>query len=423
MFATIKQIFNPKNKDIQKRILFTFLVLFIFKLGTSIIVPGIDKDSLGTNTLGFLELINIMGGGAMERFSIFALGVSPYITASIIMQFLEKDIIPYFSELAKQGYTGRAKLNQYTRIFGIILAFIQGFVLSFSFINNGTVLQYMEYSVVLTAGTAFLLWLGDQITMKGIGNGISVLIMAGILSSLPTMFATAFSTLMDTSSVQGIFIGSITFLLFVLIYVAIVLGIIYVQSAERRIPIQYANKSTSMLGRQNYIPFRLNTSGVMPVILASTLISVIGLIVSVFKNEAATLFFNKWIIYTTPTGLILYAILIFAFAYFYTFIQINPIEMAENLQKSGGYIPGIRPGEETATYVTKVLKRITVVGTFFLTLIAVLPIIFGMFSSLPTSVTIGGTGLIIVVGVALEIYKQIESTLLSRSYKKGRKRA
>lgn len=423
MFATIKQIFNPKNKDIQKRILFTFLVLFIFKLGTSIIVPGIDKDSLGTNTLGFLELINIMGGGAMERFSIFALGVSPYITASIIMQFLEKDIIPYFSELAKQGYTGRAKLNQYTRIFGIILAFIQGFVLSFSFINNGTVLQYMEYSVVLTAGTAFLLWLGDQITMKGIGNGISVLIMAGILSSLPTMFATAFSTLMDTSSVQGIFIGSITFLLFVLIYVAIVLGIIYVQSAERRIPIQYANKSTSMLGRQNYIPFRLNTSGVMPVILASTLISVIGLIVSVFKNEAATLFFNKWIIYTTPTGLILYAILIFAFAYFYTFIQINPTEMAENLQKSGGYIPGIRPGEETATYVTKVLKRITVVGTFFLTLIAVLPIIFGMFSSLPTSVTIGGTGLIIVVGVALEIYKQIESTLLSRSYKKGRKRA
>lgn len=423
MFATIKQIFNPKNKDIQKRILFTFLVLFIFKLGTSIIVPGIDKDSLGTNTLGFLELINIMGGGAMERFSIFALGVSPYITASIIMQFLEKDIIPYFSELAKQGYTGRAKLNQYTRIFGIILAFVQGFVLSFSFINNGTVLQYMEYSVVLTAGTAFLLWLGDQITMKGIGNGISVLIMAGILSSLPTMFATAFSTLMDTSSVQGIFIGSITFLLFVLVYVAIVLGIIYVQSAERRIPIQYANKSTSMLGRQNYIPFRLNTSGVMPVILASTLISVIGLIVSVFKNEAATLFFNKWIIYTTPTGLILYAILIFAFAYFYTFIQINPTEMAENLQKSGGYIPGIRPGEETATYVTKVLKRITVVGTFFLTLIAVLPIIFGMFSSLPTSVTIGGTGLIIVVGVALEIYKQIESTLLSRSYKKGRKRA
>ena len=423
MFATVKQIFYPKNKDIQKRILFTFLALFIFKLGTTIIVPGIDKDSLGTSALGFLELINIMGGGAMERFSIFALGVSPYITASIIMQFLEKDIIPYFSELAKQGHTGRAKLNQYTRIFGIFLAFVQGFVLSFSFINNGTVLQYMEYSVVLTAGTAFLLWLGDQITAKGVGNGISILIMAGILSSLPTMFATAFSSLVDISSVQTIFIGSISFLLFVLIYVTIILGIIYVQSAERRIPIQYANKSTSALGRQNYIPFRLNTSGVMPVILASTLISVIALIVSVFKNEAASLFFNKWIMYTTPTGLVIYALLIFAFAYFYTFIQINPTEMAENLQKSGGYIPGIRPGEETAKYVTKVLKRITVVGTFFLTLIAVIPILFGMFSNLPTSVTIGGTGLIIVVGVALEIYKQIESILLSRSYKKGRKRA
>ena len=188
--------------------------MFIFKLGTTIIVPGIDKDSLGTSALGFLELINIMGGGAMERFSIFALGVSPYITASIIMQFLEKDIIPYFSELAKQGHTGRAKLNQYTRIFGIFLAFVQGFVLSFSFINNGTVLQYMEYSVVLTAGTAFLLWLGDQITAKGIGNGISVLIMAGILSSIPTMFATVFSSLVDLSSVQTIFIGSISFFLF-----------------------------------------------------------------------------------------------------------------------------------------------------------------------------------------------------------------
>ncbi|MEG2799948.1 MAG: preprotein translocase subunit SecY, partial [Erysipelotrichaceae bacterium] len=360
--------------------------------------------------------------GALEKFSIFSLGVMPYITASIIMQFLEKDIIPYFSELAKQGHTGRSKLNQITRIMGIFLAFIQGFIFSFNYINNGTVFQYMEYSVILTAGTAFLIWLGDQITAKGIGNGLSIIIMAGILSNLPVMFITAYQALVVTTSVQTIFIGLVSFGILVLLYIGIVLGVIYIQSAERRLPIQYANKSTSTLGRQNYIPFKLNTSGVMPVILASTLFGVIGLLITVFKNETVTLFYNKWIAYTTPTGLILYAVLIFAFAYFYTFIQINPKEMSDDLEKSGGYIPGIRPGEETIDYVTKVLKKITVVGTFFLTLIAVLPILFGLFSTLPTSVTVGGTGLLIVVGVALEVYKQLESTLLSRSYTKGRRR-
>ncbi|MEG1739501.1 MAG: preprotein translocase subunit SecY [Bacilli bacterium] len=421
MFATIKQILNPKNKDMQKRLLFTFAILFVFRLGAAIVVPGINKDSLMGN-IGLLQLINVMGGGALEKFSIFSLGVMPYITASIIMQFLEKDIIPYFSELAKQGHTGRSKLNQITRIMGIFLAFIQGFIFSFNYINNGTVFQYMEYSVILTAGTAFLIWLGDQITAKGIGNGLSIIIMAGILSNLPVMFITAYQALVVTTSVQTIFIGLVSFGILVLLYIGIVLGVIYIQSAERRLPIQYANKSTSTLGRQNYIPFKLNTSGVMPVILASTLFGVIGLLITVFKNETVTLFYNKWIAYTTPTGLILYAVLIFAFAYFYTFIQINPKEMSDDLEKSGGYIPGIRPGEETIDYVTKVLKKITVVGTFFLTLIAVLPILFGLFSTLPTSVTVGGTGLLIVVGVALEVYKQLESTLLSRSYTKGRRR-
>lgn len=421
MFATIKQIFNPKNKDLQKRILFTIAILFVFRLGAAIIVPGIDKNSLGVNGLGFLELMNVMGGGALEKFSIFSLGVMPYITASIIIQFLEKDIIPYLAELSKQGHTGRAKLNQITRIAGIFLAFVQGFIFSFTYISNGTVLQYMEYSIILTAGTAFLLWLGDQITAKGIGNGISIIIMAGILSNLPVMFITAYNSLVVTATVQTAFIGIVKFILFALIYIGIILGVVYIESAERRIPIQYANKSTSVLGKQNYIPFKLNTSGVMPVILASTLFAVIGMIMSIFKNEAITLFYDKWISYTTPTGLVIYALLIFAFAYFYTFIQINPKEMSENLEKSGGYIPGIRPGNETSKYVTDVLKRITIVGTFFLVLIAVLPNIFGMISSLPTSVTIGGTGLLIVVGVALEVYKQIESTLVSRSYTKGRR--
>ncbi len=187
MFANMKQIFNPKNKDLQKRILFTLFALFIFKVGTTIIVPGIDREALGTNNLGFLGLINAMGGGAMEKFSIFSLGVMPYITASIIIQLLQMDIIPYFSELAKQGGVGRNKLNQITRVLGIVLAFVQGYMFSFAIIKNGTVLEYMEFATVLTAGTAFLLWLGDQITLKGIGNGISMIIMAGIIASLPSM--------------------------------------------------------------------------------------------------------------------------------------------------------------------------------------------------------------------------------------------
>jgi len=420
MFATIKQIFNPKNKDIQKRILFTLAILFIFRLGAAIVVPGVDQNSLGIGSLGFLEMLNVMGGGALEQFSIFALGVTPYINASIIMQILEK-VVPYLSDLAKEGHTGRAKINQITRILGIFIAFVQGFVFSFTFVGDTNVFACMEYAVVLTAGTAFLLWLGDQITAKGIGNGISIIIMAGILANLPTMFAIVYSSFIVTETVQTLFLGILKFVLFILVYVGIILGVIYIQSAERRIPIQYANKSTSTLGKQNYIPFKLNTSGVMPVILASVLFSLIGLIMSAFKNDSVTLFYNTWINYNTPTGLILYVVLIFVFAYVYTFIQIEPKEMAKNLEKSGGYIPGIRPGDETANYVTKVLKRITVVGTFFLSLIAALPILFGMFSSLPTSVSLGGTGLLIVVGVALEIYKQIESTLLSRSYKKGRR--
>ena len=420
MFATIKQIFNPKNKDLQKRILFTLGALFIFKLGTTIIVPGIDKNALGTNNLGFLELMNAMGGGAMEKFSIFALGVMPYITASIIMQLLQMDIIPYLADLAKQGHTGRQKLNMITRVFGIVLAFIQGYMFSFAFIKGGTVLEYMQFATVLTAGTAFTLWLGDQITAKGIGNGISLIIMAGIIASMPNMFYTAWQGFVESGMD---YMGILQFVLFVVVYFGIVLGVVYEQLAERRIPIQYANKSTGVLsGAQNYIPFKLNSAGVVPVIFASALISIPGLIAQVTKNEAFISFVNDWIVYTSPTGFILFIVLIFVFAYFYTFLTMKPKEMAENLQKNGGYIPGVRPGDDTAKYVTKVLSRLTVVGALLLAVLAALPILFGLFSKLDPSVTIGGTGLLIVVGVALETYKQLESQLVTRSYSRGRRR-
>ena len=417
MFATIKQIFNPRNKELQKRILFTFACLIVFKIGTAIVVPGIDQAALGTRSLGFLELMNVMGGGALERFSIFALGVMPYITAQIIIQLLEMDIVPYFAELAKQGGTGRAKLNQITRIAGIGLAFLQGYIYSFTYMSGGSVMDYMSYSLILTAGTCVLMWLGDIMTQKGIGNGMSIIIMAGIISNLPNMFAQAWNGLMD-----GTTRGIILFVIYVVVYLVIILGIVFFQLAERRIPIQYSNKQATSMGAQSYLPFKLNSAGVVPVIFASALLSIPSMIANFAKNEAFSKFVEKYLITSVPVGFALYIIFIFAFSFFYAFLQLKPKDMVDNLQKNGGYIPGVRPGDDTLKYVNNVLLKITFVGSLALTVLAALPIVFGMIAKdLPSSVSIGGTGLLIVVGVALETYKQIEGSLAMTSYRKGRR--
>jgi len=409
----ISQLFSPKNRDLLKKILFTLLALFIFKLGTSITVPG---ATISTKNMGFFEILNAMSGGAFEKASIFALSVTPYITAQIIIQLLSMDIVPYLSDLSKQGGVGRRKLNQITRVLGIILAFVQGYMYSFAYISNGTAMDYMLYALILTAGTALLMWIGDQITIKGIGNGMSLIIMAGIINVLPSMFVNLWTSLIPNG-----FIGMLLFALFILVFLVVIVGVIYVESAERRLPIQYANKSTSAVTNQSYIPFKLNSAGVIPVIFASAIMAIPQIIASFVKNETFTLVVSKYINYTTNTGLILYIILIILFTYFYTFMQLKPKEMAENLNKNGGYIPGVRPGEETTNYVSKVLKRITIVGGFFLAILASLPIILGKVSSLSNVISISGTGLLIVVGVALETYKQIESQLKSRTYENGRK--
>ncbi len=418
MFKTMKQLFTSKNKDLRKRIYFTLGSLMIFILGISIQVPG-TKDL--TSNLGFLELINTMGGGAMKNFSIFALGVMPYITASIIVQLLQLDIIPYFSELAKQGHTGRQKINQITRYMGIAFSFIEGYAFAFAFIGkSGDPMQYLYIATVLTAGTAFLLWLGDQISQKGIGNGVSMIIMAGIIATLPQMFITAFQSLVTVGALQTTVLGIIKFLLFVIIYFVIIIGVIFIQESERRIPIQYANKSTGTYGaNQSFMPIKINTAGVVPVIFASSLMAVPGIISGFVGKEGFTLFVQKYLTYTTPVGFLIYVILIFFFAYFYTFIQFKPEEFSKNLQQNGGYIPGIKPGEETEKHINKVLSRLTVLGAIFLVVIAGIPILFSKFTTLPTSVSIGGTGLLIVVGVALETYKQLEGSLLTRNYKRG----
>lgn len=419
MFANLKGLFSPTNKDLRKRILFTLGCLAIFALGTNIIVPGAKEI---TKNLGFLELLNLMSGGSLKSFSIFALGVMPYITATIITQFFEMDIIPYFKELKEQGATGRQKINRINRYLGIIFAFLQGYVFSLAFLGNAGTIEVIKSTVYLTAGTAFLLWLGDEITKKGIGNGISLIIMAGIVNTLPQMFITTFNEFVLGSSMSS-WAGILLFALFVILYIAIIIGIIYMQMAERRIPIQYSNRTASSYGgEKSFIPVKLNSASVVPVIFASALIGIPSLIAEVIKNEAFSNFVNNYIVYTSYTGFLLYMVLIFIFGYFYTLMQLNPEDMAENLDKNHSYIPGITPGEATSKYLKYVITRITVFGTICLMIIAAIPIIFGAVSKLPSNVTMGGTGLLIVVGVALESYKQLESSIVSRSYNGIRKR-
>lgn len=420
MFKNLKLIFSPKNKDIRKRISFTLFGLLIFALGTTIPVPGTEG---AISNLGFWELFNAIGGGALENFSIFALGVSPYISASIITGILQMDIIPYFTELKESGEQGRRKINQINRYIGIVLAFLQGFALAFTFMNGASTIEYIKIATILTAGTAFLLWLGDQITQKGIGNGISLFIMAGIINTVPKMFIDCFDSLI-LSTESSLLIGIISFIIFVLIYLLIIVGVVFEESSERRIPIQYSNRSSSTYGKsRNYIPFKLNSAGVMPVIFASVILSIPSFIAGLLGEDSAfTIFVNDYVNYTTPTGFVLYIILIFVFGFFYTNMQINPKELAKNLNKSGGYIPGVRPGNETEKYIKKILNRITFLGSTFIAIIAGIPIVFSSFinTGLPESVSLGGTGILIVVGVAVETYKQLESSLINRNYKGAR---
>ena len=420
MFKNLKLIFSPKNKDIRKRISFTLIGLLIFALGTTIPVPGTEG---AISSLGLWELYNAIGGGALKNFSIFALGVMPYISASIITGILQMDIVPYFTELKESGEQGRQKINQINRYLGIAIAFVQGFAMAFTFIKGASTIQYFEIAIILTGGTALLLWLGDQITQKGIGNGISLIIMAGIISTVPKMFIDTFSTLV-TSRTGSLFIGIVGFSLFILLYLLIVVGVVFEECSERRIPIQYSNRTTASYGgKQNYIPFKINSAGVMPVIFASVLLSIPTFIAGILGSDSGfSLFVSKYIDYSTPVGFVLYMILIFVFGYFYTNMQINPKELAKNLNRNGGYIPGIRPGVETENYIKKILNRITFLGSTFIAIIAGLPIVFSSFIStgLPASVRIGGTGVLIVVGVAIETCRQLESSLINRSYKGAR---
>ena len=332
------------------------------------------------------------------------------------------DIIPYFKELKEQGATGRQKINRINRYLGIIFAVIQGYFFSYAFLKGAGTGVIIRSTVYLTAGTSFLLWLGDEITKKGIGNGVSLLIMAGIVNTLPQTFITAFNELILAETFTT-WTGIILFILFVIVYLGIIVGVIYMQQAERRVPIQYSNRTASAYGgEKSFIPIKLNSVSVIPVIFASAIIGIPSLIATVINKTAFTNFVDNYINYTSYTGFLLYMVLIFLFGYFYTLLELNPDEMAENLDKSRSYIPGVTPEEATSKYLKYVITRLTVVGTLGLMVIAALPIIFSKISNLSSNVTIGGTGLLIVVGVALETYKQLESSIVSRSYTGSAKR-
>ena len=424
MFQTFVRFFT--TKEVRNKIFFTLAMLVILKIGTYIPAPGVNPEAFNhpQGSQGATELLNTFGGGALKRFSIFAMGIMPYITASIVMQLLQMDIVPKFTEWAKQGEMGRRKINNVTRYFAIILAFIQSIGMAFQFNNylkgqliiEKSVMSYLLIAVVLTAGTAFLIWLGDQITQFGVGNGISLIIFAGILSTLPSSLE---------QFAQSVFVGqddtSLAWLKILGLIVALILltvGAIFVLEAKRKIPIQYAKKqSAQRLGSQaTYLPLKVNSAGVIPVIFAMAFF---------LLPRTLTLFFPKaeWAQNIADTanpssniGMIIYVVLIIAFAYFYAFVQVNPEKWQITL-KSKVVMSQELDLVNKQKYITKVLYRLTFVGSIFLAAIAILPIIATKFMGLPQSIQIGGTSLLIVIGVAIETMKTLEAQVTQKEYK------
>jgi protein translocase subunit secY/sec61 alpha len=426
MFRAISNFMRVK--DIRDKILFTLLMLIIFRIGTFIPVPGVNADLLRfEHEVNAFGILNIFGGGALENFSIFAMGIMPYITASIIIQLLQMDIVPKLTEWSKQGEVGRRKTAQVTRYATIVIGFIQALGMSYGFnrfaggqlIVNQSIGNYLLIALVLSAGTAFLLWLGELITAKGVGNGISVLIFAGIVSRFPTMINQVYAQQIQGAGDQ-LFIRLARIALILLAILVIVVGVIFVQQAERKVPVQYAKRIAgrrTVGGTGSHIPLKVNSAGVIPIIFAVSFIVTPPTIASFFGSNPVTNWIIEYFDYTNPFGMVLYIALIIAFTYFYAFVQVNPEKLAENLQKQGGYVPGFRPGKQTQNYFTGVLYRLTFAGALFLAVIAVLPIFFTEVAGLPSTVKIGGTSLLIVIGVALDTYKQLDAQLVKRHYR------
>ena len=418
-----------KVKQVRSKILFTIFIILVFRIGTSITVPGVNAKSLeALSGLSFLNMLSLVSGNAMKNFSVFALGVSPYITASIVVQLLQMDILPKFVEWGKQGEVGRRKLNQATRYIALVLAFVQsiGITAGFNTLSGAKLLTtaltpqvFVTIGIILTAGSMIVTWLGEQITDKGYGNGVSMIIFAGIVASIPEM-------------IKGIYVDYFvnipssrltSSIIFVVILIIAVLLIVYfttyVQQAEYKIPIQYT-KVAQGAPSSSYLPLKVNPAGVIPVIFASSITAAPAAILQFLSatghDWAWVRTAQEMLSTTTPTGVAMYALLIILFTFFYTFVQINPEKTAENLQKSGAYIPGVRPGKGTEQYMSKLLRRLATVGSLFLGFISIIPIIAKDLFGLSDTVALGGTSLLIIIATGIEGMKQLEGYLLKRKY-------
>ena len=434
MFKTIKNAL--KTPDVRKRLWYTLVLIILFRLGCYITVPGVNTIVLNeamTSNNGFAGFIDIISGGAFSRFSIFAMSISPYITSSIVVQLLAM-VIPSLERMAKEGgEEGRKVMNRLTKIITIVLALVEaigiylGYRSSGVFINAGWLTGILVVSS-LVAGTSLLMWLGEQITSKGIGNGISIIIFIGIISGLPSAVKTIWNLIVTSSGFSTI--GLITALGIIVGAIILVAGVVFVQQAERRVPVQYSKKvqGRKMVGAQStHIPLKLVMAGVMPVIFASSFMTFPAMIISMFADvQNLTGFWAgvyKFSIATSSASVgrgyslanaIVYLLLIMGFTFFYTYATFNPAEVSNNIKKNGGFIPGIRAGKPTTDYLSSIITKLTIFGGFFLSVIAILPMLL-RFTNL--NVSFGGTSILIVVGVALETVQQLEGQLVMRHYK------
>lgn len=429
-FKSLKLILS--NSTILKRIAITFAILLVFKIGTFITIPLIDTTAITATIKGndFLGFLNAFSGGGLGNFSILALGISPYITASIVVQLLQL-VIPPLKEIGEQGEVGKEKLNKITRYSSVVLAFVQALALIFGLnATAGNIFEieaiqyknlywlfYIYMAIVITAGSCFTIWLADLITQYGIGNGSSLIIAAGIITQIPAMFSTLSNKYLTTVNAANI----TCFVVIIVLYILVILGVVYLEATVRKIPVQYANRQGKS---DSNIPIKLNTSSVIPVIFASTLMSlpltILGLLGYSASSNTASYWLNQVFSTSYPIGIILYVILIYLFSFFYAFMQVDPAKVSENLQKSNAFIPTIRPGQETENYVSRVLFKVTLLGATYLAIVALIPIItakiFNFSSSEASVITIGGTGLLIIVGVAVETMKQLETDANEQTY-------
>ena len=424
MLNFFKEVF--KKGELRRKVVFTLGILFVFRLGAGIVIPYIDTSAItsAATSSGIFGIMNMLGGGTLEKFSLFSLGVSPYITSSIIIELLSMDVVPALTQWNKEGNTGKKKKDKVTRVLTLALAIIQGGSLTYAFdkgysiLASSSIWTYVYVVIVMAAGSMFTMWLGDQITIKGVGNGTSLLIFTGIVANLPNSFISSFKSMVTFGSTYKTATSLAWYILFVLVYLAIVVFVVFEEGAIRKIPIIYAtNTQTVMHTKESTnLPIKINSSTVIPVIFAASVLAAPRSIISFMKSTSTTQMIDNILNYQKPIGFLLYIVMIILFTFFYSNLQIDAKKISEDLKKSGGAIPGVRTGDDTKKYIGTVLNRVTVVGSLFLAIIASIPIIAPEIWKMTSNnaLSLGGTGLIIVTGVALETVRAIKSMLTRR---------